>query len=360
MERLNWHMAAELSNEYSVRLIAPRGTKACGPDGVTVDEVALRPLWRFLLGAALSGFFIALRWKPDIVLAGSGLTAPMAWLAARLCGARTVVYLHGLDISAPHPLYRRFWLPAIRSMDLVVVNSSATRLLAIENGVSEPRIRLIHPGVALPKQNQTSVAITGDEFRRTHNLGAGPILLSVGRLTTRKGMLEFVSDVLPLVAAACPSVQLVIIGDKANSALAANSQSPESIRAGAEARGLGSQVHFLGGVPDVLLAAAFEAADVHVFPVREIPGDPEGFGMVAIEAAAHGVPTASYASGGVVDAVADGVSGYLAPPGDGSALARNILKLLNQHLPKSQVQNFAGQFAWEYFGVKLRDALVQK
>src|SRR3546814_12930756 len=65
----------------------------------------------------------------------------------------------------------------------------------------------------------------------------------------------------------------------------------------------------------------YKAASAHIFPVREIPGDPEGFGMVAVEAAAHGVPTIAFATGGIVDAVAEGESGRLIRPGDYGAFA---------------------------------------
>ena len=37
--------------------------------------------------------------------------------------------------------------------------------------------------------------------------------------------------------------------------------------------------------------------DIHIFPVCHISDDPEGFGMVAIEAAAHGAPTVAFATG---------------------------------------------------------------
>ncbi|GAB4352894.1 MAG: hypothetical protein Kow0073_08780 [Immundisolibacter sp.] len=69
------------------------------------------------------------------------------------------------------------------------------------------------------------------------------------------------------------------------------------------------------------------AAAVHVLPVRDFPGNPEGFGMVAIEAVAHGRPTVAYATGGVVDAVREGQCGRL-PPGDVTGFAQAVLATL--------------------------------
>src|SRR5690606_3589327 len=110
--------------------------------------------------------------------------------------------------------------------------------------------------------------------------------------------------------------------------LGADIQTVESIQAQAEQTGVAGHLRFLGVITDAQLATAYEAADVHIFPVRYIPGDPEGFGMVAIEAAAHGTPTVAFATGGVIDAVASGQSGQLVPPGDYAALAQAALEAL--------------------------------
>ena len=103
MERLNWHIADELSRRAQVQVIGPRGAAALKPANVELSEVPLRPLPRFLLASAWRALRLARRQRPEIVLAGSGLTAPAAWLAARACGARAVAYVHGLDVAVRHP-----------------------------------------------------------------------------------------------------------------------------------------------------------------------------------------------------------------------------------------------------------------
>ncbi len=106
MERLNWHIADELAREYAVTVVGPAGAAAHAPAGVSVIEAPLRPLWRFLLLATWRALRAARRSRPAVVLAGSGLTAPLAWLAARLSGARCGAYVHGLDLIVSHPVYR--------------------------------------------------------------------------------------------------------------------------------------------------------------------------------------------------------------------------------------------------------------
>lgn len=356
MERLNWHLAAELAGQFEVSVIAPQGAAAHTPPGVRLREAPLTPLWRFLWGAARLAHARARAWRPDVVLAGSGLTAPLALLAAQARGARTAVYVHGLDLSAPHPVYRALWHPALRRMDTVIANSHATAELAKAIGITPERIRIIHPGVAIPKPDPDARA----RFRAAHGIALdAPLLLSVGRLTARKGLLEFVRDVLPRIAAQRPDVVLAVIGEAPRHALHAKAQTREDIQAAAAAAGVGGRVRFLGKRLGQDLTDAYFAADVHIFPVREIPNDPEGFGMVAIEAAAHGLPTVAYVSGGVVDAVSDGVSGRLVPQGDEQAFAQAVLDALTGGMRAEACRAFAQQFAWPRFGEQIARAIGQ-
>lgn len=380
MERLNWHMAEELAKVAEVRVVGPEGSKVLAPAGIEVREVPLKPLWRFLLRARALARREARAWRPDIVLAGSGLTAPLARSAARVCEARTAVYVHGLDVAVKHVIYRALWLPAIRCMDRVIANSRATEELCRGIGVDPARVGIVHPGVDLPKAMAVAVpatdfepSVAGDAgakgrgydassrvLRERHELGDGPLLLSVGRLSARKGLREFVMRALPRLVAAHPDTLLLIVGDAPFQALHAEAQSPSSIQAAADGVGVGRNIKFLGVITDYAeLGAVYRAADVHVFPVREIPGDPEGFGMVAVEAAAHGLPTVAFATGGVVDAVSEGESGFLVAPGDYVAFAGSIEEAIRQReTMQPSCLTFVRQFAWSEFGKRIAAQLI--
>lgn len=354
MERLNCHIADELSQRADVQVIAPDGAAASGlPDRVHVHEIPLSPLPRCLLSAGIRALRVATAWRPDVVLAGSGLTAPIAWLTARLCGARAYVYVHGLDLTVPHPVYQRIWMPLLRRLDGIIANSRATAELARQAGIAAERIHIVHPGVTLP----TTDSHARVRFRAAHQLGDAPVLLSVGRLTQRKGLHEFVADVLPMIAAAKPDVRLVIVGDAPTHALYAEIQTPASIQAAADAAGVGGNLLFLGTQFGQQLADAYAGSDLHVFPVRHLANDPEGFGMVAIEAAAHGLATVAYATGGVVDAVEEGVSGRLVDPGNGRRLAEVVLSVLKHPIQPETLRAFAARFEWACFGQQLAAVL---
>lgn len=356
MERLNWHLADELSRWASVRVVGPQVAVVTQPEHAPVTGVPLTPLWKFLVTATWASLRVARAWRPHVVLAGSGLTAPLVLFAARLCGAKAAAYVHGLDLAATHPIYRALWRPAIRRLDVVIANSTPTAALARSMGVDEDKIRIVHPGVVLPAQTQTLA--DKEAFLQQHGLKDRTILLSVGRLTSRKALREFVQNCLPAIVRQHPQALLVVVGDAPSHALHAQSQTPASIQAAADAVGVGEHIRFLGVITEPKqLALVYETATVHVFPVRSLPGDPEGFGMVAIEAAAHGTPTVAYATGGVVDAVSHGRSGRLVASGDAKGFAQAVLDVLTHPLESKNIRGFAADFEWRRFGERIRAAL---
>lgn len=356
MERLNWHMADELSKYAEVKVVGPMGAATVRPENVQVLESPLKPLVLFMLIALCKAFWTAVCFKPNVIIAGSGLTAPLVWLVSKLIGAKSVVYLHGFDITAAHWVYQKIWVPFFKRMDFVIVNSTPTKILALNSGVLEKNISIVHPGVTLPVSAQSPNAI--QSFKKKYNLEHKKILLSVGRLTTRKGLKEFVENSLAYIVQQEPDVILVVVGESPKNSLGAGLQTREEILEAAKKNQIENHILFLGVITDnQQLATIYEATDVHVFPVRHIPDDPEGFGMVAIEAAAHGTPTVAFATGGIVDAVKDGVSGYLVEKNNYTKISKKSIVLLNSYLDKNDIQSFAKQFEWSSFGQRLYHAV---
>lgn len=359
MERLNWHMADELSNYTEVKVIGPKGSAAIKPTNVQISASPLKPLILFMLIALVKALWVSLSFKPNIILAGSGLTAPLAWLASRIIGVKATAYLHGLDITASSKLYQTFWVPFLKRMDNVIVNSTATKKLALNIGIKEEKITIVNPGVKLPLNLPAEDEI--QKFKHEYNLKNKKIILSVGRFTTRKGLKEFVEKSMPYIIKEERNAILVIVGEPPKNSLSAEIQSRESIEQVAQTNAVESNIRFLGKVDERTLELALRSANVHIFPIRDIKNDPEGFGMVAIEAAAYGVPTVAFATGGVIDAVADNQSGYLVNSGDYLMLASKTIQIIQSDKKKWQNSSlsFAKKFAWHNFGMKILICLQQ-
>lgn len=357
MEKVNQHLLDALQPGWRTALCGPAGSAQYAPPHTEVEQSSVKPLALFLIATLWRAVRLAWRRKPEWVIAGSGLTAPIAWLAARCAGGRVAVYLHGLDIVAPSRAYQGLWLPFIRRCDLVLVNSANTASLARSQGVPTGATHVLHPGTDLPALDNAAAR----DFRHRHGVGQRRLLLSVGRLTQRKGLAEFVAKALPTIAAGRPDVLLVVIGDEASEALHTRAGSErERILAAARVHGVEQNLRLLGRCDGATLDAAYQAADMHIFPVLELSGDVEGFGMVALEAAARGLPTIAFAVGGVPDAVLDGHTGTLVQPGNYAVLAEAVtrqLAIARESATIAACREFAAGKAWPVFGERLRRLL---
>lgn len=357
MERLNRHIVLALFKHASVTVIGPQGCREHLPSAVGTTEIAVKPLWRFLAKVWLLAGKTARAKKPAYVIAGSGVTAPMAWLAARLSGGKAVAYLHGLDIVVDNAVYQRLWLPFMRRCDAVITNSRNTASLAAAAGIDAQRITVINPGTVIPPWDEAA----SQRFREKLQLADRPLLLSVGRMTPRKGLVEFLRQSFPAIVAQHPQVCLLIIGDNAPNALT-GSGAPESEkfdRLVAEL-GLENNVRKLGVCDDETLSGAYFASTVHVFPVIELPGDVEGFGMVALEAAAHGLPTVAFDAGGIADAVKVGKSGFLVTVGNYLQLSQRVNAIIASEAKGISLQEclaFAQSKSWSEFERQLCESL---
>jgi glycosyltransferase involved in cell wall biosynthesis len=87
-------------------------------------------------------------------------------------------------------------------------------------------------------------------------------------------------------------------------------------------------VRFFGRVSDDKLARLYKRADIFAMTSIDHRRSIEGFGLVYLEAAAHGLPVVAHAVGGVPEAVVDNVTGLLVPPADQPALTAAFARLI--------------------------------
>ena len=112
-------------------------------------------------------------------------------------------------------------------------------------------------------------------------------------------------------------------------------------------------------------AAWFEQADVFAMPSRLGPGGAggEGFGIVYLEANAHGLPVVAGNVAGALDAVVDGVTGLLVDPTDHVAVAEAVTSLLLDR-ERAETLGRAGaeraqEFAWPKIARRVEDVVLK-
>ena len=144
-----------------------------------------------------------------------------------------------------------------------------------------------------------------------------PRLLVLGRIVERKG-----HDDAVRALQAVPDAELVVVGGPPPGAV---DDDPEirRLRAVADDAGVADRLVFTGSVARADVPAWVRSADV----VLAVPWY-EPFGITPLEAMACGRPVVATAVGGLVDSVADGVTGDLVPPRDPERLGAVLAALL--------------------------------
>lgn len=244
-------------------------------------------------------------------------------IAAFLCrysgGPRYACWAHGEDIATA--LRSRELTLMMRlvygAADVVFANSQSTRRMLSDLGVAADRLEVVYPGV---DSERFRPDIDGSEIRRRIAPRGETVLLSVGRLQTRKGHDLMIQAVRRLTQQHRRSLRYVIVGD-----------GPERSRLEAlvDDCGVREYVSFSGEVPAEVLPHYYAASDIFVLPNRVEQTDLEGFGIVFLEAAAAGRPAIGGRSGGVPEAVLDGVTGLLVSGTDVVELAATIERLMD-------------------------------
>ena len=353
MERLMQHSVETLTSRLDVTLIGPSGCGESAPEDVTIIECPAAP-FSFLAMALIKGWRSARKTSFDIVLGGSGLVAPVTWFLSRTAKARSVIFVHGLDLVVDNWVYQRLFVPFLRRHDRVIANSQNTRRIAIDKRCQSSQIQVVHPGSTIPPESLLGDAAS---YRKKLDLENNKIILSVGRMVRRKGLAEFLEKAWPRIIAMQPDVILLVVGDSPDDALLKDPNGAKRLMEAIERCGKDT-VRFLGAVEDGVLWNCYAAADVLVFPLIRVKGDVEGFGMVAIEAAASGTPTVAFPVGGVLDAIADGINGLLVAEGEYEAFADAVVSICKGGPPSSSdCRNHAEKFSWDVHGQRLLSAV---
>ncbi|BBP02832.1 glycoside hydrolase [Sulfuriferula plumbiphila] len=286
--------------------------------------------------------WLALTHRFDAIHAGRALPEGLtAWLVARLTFHPVAIYAHGEELTTwgRGGKYQAMRF-ALRHADHVIANSEFTRDELIKMDVNPVRITLIYPGVDVTRFRP---GLACGDLRQSVGVGAaGKLILSVGRLSRRKGFDQVIKS-LPALVNAGLDVQYTLIGI---------GEDQDYLLSLAREHGVAERVHLLGQVSAADLPRWYNACDVFAMPNREINGDTEGFGMVFIEAAACGKPALAGQAGGTGAAVLDGVTGLQV---DGTRLAsvENALQQMLQSVNASAAMGQMGlarvldDFSWE-------------
>ena len=229
---------------------------------------------------------------------------------------RLVLTFHGSEILkfARRPLRRWLARQLVRRATRVSTLSTYTQQLLLSHFPEAAEKIYLTPGAL-----RSDFAVVPPKPESRHEK---IVVLTVGRLHPRKGQLLTLQALQMLPPDVRGRIEYWIVGGQSKGTYEA------TLRATAAAQP-DLIVRFFGNLPDDELATVYEGADIFAMTSVNLDRSIEGFGLVYLEAAAHGLPVVAHDVGGVSEAVADGVTGLLVPPHRPVQLAAAFEKLIH-------------------------------
>lgn len=266
-------------------------------------------LW-WLPWVALKGIWLSR--SVQVIHLGDGVLAGLGVWLHWCTGKPVTVTIHGLDVT-----YRKFGYQSY-------IHWALPKLQAI-TAVSPATAKLLQDEFHLTAHVIPN-AISVSDFPLNQELGKNRCLLYVGRMVERKGCAWFIEQVLPQL----PDVHLHVVGT--GKQLTRCQQLVETLA-------LNDRVRFHGEISAADLRGHYTAAQALVMPNIIIPGDMEGFGMVALEAGACGLPVLAANIEGMRAAVVDGSTGFLVESGNVAAWITAVQRILTTPFQAEQVRH---------------------
>ncbi len=269
--------------------------------------------------------------RPDLLHAHTSKAGIVGRIAARLTGVPAVFTAHSWAFSEGTSWkWKAVGVPmefaAAFCCEKIINVSEANRQLARRYKVGrEKQLVTVHNG------------IPDNGFRSEPGEAAECRIIMVARFAAQKDQMSLVRALAPVQA----PYRLLLVGD---------GPTRGAVEAEAARLGLTGKVEFLGERLDVpsLLASS------HVFVLST---HYEGFPISILEAMRTGLPVVSTNVGGVREAIADGISGYLIPHGDQAQLTQRLSELAASPALRARLGAAARRSFEDHFQL---DAMVRK
>lgn len=255
------------------------------------------------------------KFNPVLIHAHFGMDATRAMLIARSLNVPLIATFHGYDATVDDQVFRKESL----GLRLYIhrrpqLAKRAAKIICVSEFIRKEMLAKRFP------EDKLQVQFTGIDvryFSADPRIEREPVVLFTGRLVPKKGCALLI-EAMARVQTEIPETRLVVIGD---------GPLRESLRAAASEKL--RHFDFLGSQPQSVIRDWMNRARVFSTPsIVAESGDTEGFGMVFAEAQSMGLPVASFATGGIPEAVMHGETGLLAQPHDVEALAMNIIRMM--------------------------------
>jgi phosphatidylinositol alpha-1,6-mannosyltransferase len=328
-----------------VRMVAVADDAEVKADGSLGLRLSVKV--RFLFSAITA----AITWSPDLMICAHVGLAPVARLVEKLTGVRFWVVLYGIEVWGDLSPVK---LNALRTAQRYVAITRFTLDATVARHGLERHRELILPPT-LPKRRSTSP----EPEHPTSKAPTPPMVLTVGRIagSERYKGHDVMLDAWPAVLRRVPDAVYWIVG---------GGDDRQRLESRARELGIADSVHFAGAVSAEELDACYDRCCVFAMPARteldtRVPRG-EGFGIVFLEAMAHGKPVVGPCVGAPVEFIRSGEHGLLVNPTDTGEVAEALIELLEDPARSRRMGDagrkwVAHEFSFDRLCERLRDAL---
>jgi glycosyltransferase involved in cell wall biosynthesis len=335
---------ADIFGEKNVRLVAVPAEASPRADG----SVALSPLTKLRFFSRAIGS--AVWWRPQLIICTHVGVAPVGRIIQRITRAPYWVMLHGIEVWGK--LSRAKIASLFAAQQLIGVSRFTVQAAAARHGFNAAKAAVLSPTFSINElRGPSTIGAVGDATR--------PKVLTVARLAASeryKGH-DVMLDAWPAVIREVPGAQYIIVGDGDDRA---------RLETRVKEMGLGDSVLFKGALSGAELQSCYDECGVFALPARtELDSQPprgEGFGIVFLEAMAHGKPVVGPNVGAPAEFIRNGEHGLLVDPVNAEQLSAALIEILRQP-ERAQQMGRAGrewvnqQFSYEMFRERLRGIL---
>ena len=290
----------------------------------------------------------------DLVIAGhSGWILQLSFIISRILKKKLISIAYGLDLLVRNILsFRTYYF---RNADKIILITNQTKeLIKKIHHLDDDKLEVIHVGIDI---NSLKVKKSKSKLREEFNIPEFDfMILSVGRHIQRKNF--------QLVLRALDKINKLNFYYKIKYYLIGEGEQTRILKQLTKDLNLENQVIFLGRCDIDIRNKYYKMSDLFIMPSITKKDDIEGFGIVFLEANYFKVPVIGTATGGMSEAIVDGITGYLIKQNDINDLVDKITHLYTYEFIRSEMgedgyDRVIRDFKWENI-IKNYISLIRK
>lgn len=313
---------------------------------LAINSIRFRKIAASLGMPSLTTFnagILLLKNNPEIIHCQFGSLGPRGLFLKRLCGlnSKLVTSFRGADATKFIQKKPGFYDELFTNGDLFLPVSHSLEQRLIEIGCDKNKIKILHSGIDCTLFNYSPRRLNTDKIAH---------ILTIARLVEKKGVYYGIRAIEKLISDNY-RIQYNIVGDGE-----LRLELQQLIRD----LGLDKYVHIIGWKNHDEIFQLLSDAHILLAPsITAKDGDQEGIPNVIKEAMALGIPVVSTYHSGIPELVQDGISGFLVPERDTTALADRLAYLVDHPEIWPEMGEAGRKFIEDNFNnEKLNDLLI--